>query len=90
MRMLSGIAQWPGVVAGAEIPQSLGLRNGQELGLHKGCYPGQEIISRVHYRGRPPRRLVTTIGDHAPPDAFAQAALPLYPQWHIAQSLRSA
>lgn len=90
MRMLSGIAQWPGLAVGAEIPQSLGLRPGQELALQKGCYPGQEIISRVHYRGRPPRRLVTTIGAQVPADAFAQAPLPLCPQWHIAQSLRSA
>jgi folate-binding protein YgfZ len=26
--------------------------------LHKGCYRGQETIARVHYLGRPPRRLV--------------------------------
>lgn len=89
MRMLSGVAQWPGLSAGSEIPQSLGLRTGQELALHKGCYPGQEIISRVHYRGRAPRRLVTTIGPQPPADAFAQAPLPLKPGWTVAQSLRS-
>jgi len=40
------------------IPQDLNLDIG-ELGVSfsKGCYPGQEVIARLHYLGKPKRRL---------------------------------
>jgi aminomethyltransferase len=38
------------------VPNVLGLRNG--LDFEKGCYVGQEIVSRIENRGRPSRRLV--------------------------------
>jgi aminomethyltransferase len=38
------------------IPNSLGLRNA--LDFEKGCYLGQEIVSRIENRGRPSQRLV--------------------------------
>jgi len=34
------------------IPQALGLQERQGLSFNKGCYPGQEIVARVHYLGR--------------------------------------
>jgi tRNA-modifying protein YgfZ len=41
----------------AFIPQqvNLELRNG--VSFTKGCYPGQEVIARMHYRGKPSRRM---------------------------------
>ena len=39
-----------------EIPNVLGLRNA--LDFEKGCYVGQEVVSRVANRGQPSRRLV--------------------------------
>jgi tRNA-modifying protein YgfZ len=30
----------------------------QAVHLEKGCYRGQETVSRVHHLGRPPRKLV--------------------------------
>jgi aminomethyltransferase len=39
-----------------EIPNVLGVRNA--LDFEKGCYVGQEVVSRVENRGRPSRRLV--------------------------------
>ncbi|WP_455448909.1 CAF17-like 4Fe-4S cluster assembly/insertion protein YgfZ [Natrinema thermotolerans] len=39
-----------------ELPNVLGLRNG--LDFEKGCYVGQEVVSRVENRGQPSRRLV--------------------------------
>ena len=42
-------------VAG-RLPNVAGLRNGFDL--DKGCYVGQEVVSRVANRGRPSRRLV--------------------------------
>ncbi|MFB6129409.1 MAG: aminomethyltransferase family protein [Salinigranum sp.] len=38
------------------IPNVLGVRNA--LDFEKGCYVGQEVVSRVENRGRPSRRLV--------------------------------
>jgi len=39
------------------LPQALGLENNGGLSYAKGCYPGQEVVARVHYLGRPPERL---------------------------------
>ena len=40
------------------IPQDLNL-DIEEVGVSftKGCYPGQEVVARVHYLGKPKRRL---------------------------------
>ncbi|OVE84930.1 CAF17-like 4Fe-4S cluster assembly/insertion protein YgfZ [Natronolimnobius baerhuensis] len=38
------------------VPNVLGLRNA--LDFEKGCYVGQEVVSRVENRGQPSRRLV--------------------------------
>lgn len=43
--------------AGAFLPQMLGLEALGGLSYRKGCFPGQEVIARVHYRGRVTRRI---------------------------------
>ncbi|MEM7053614.1 MAG: hypothetical protein AAF446_03600 [Pseudomonadota bacterium] len=43
---------------GLFIPQMLGLETLEGLSYHKGCYPGQEVIARVHYRGKVTRKTV--------------------------------
>jgi folate-binding protein YgfZ len=40
------------------VAQMLGLDQLGALSLKKGCYPGQEIVARAHYRGAVKRRLV--------------------------------
>ena len=42
--------------ARAHLPQMLGLEALGGLSYRKGCFPGQEVIARVHYRGRVTRR----------------------------------
>lgn len=42
--------------ARAYLPQMLGLEALGGLSYKKGCFPGQEVIARVHYRGRVTRR----------------------------------
>ncbi len=42
--------------ARAYLPQMLGLETLGGLSYSKGCFPGQEVIARVHYRGRVTRR----------------------------------
>lgn len=41
----------------AYLPQMLDLERIGALSYRKGCFPGQEVIARVHYRGRVTRRL---------------------------------
>lgn len=37
--------------SGRHLPQWLGLETLGGLSYSKGCYPGQEVVARVHYRG---------------------------------------
>jgi len=39
------------------LPQELALEPLGALSYNKGCYPGQEIIARLHFRGRVKRKL---------------------------------
>ena len=39
------------------LPQMLGLDQLGGLSYRKGCYPGQEVIARVHFRGRVTRTM---------------------------------
>jgi tRNA-modifying protein YgfZ len=39
------------------LPQMLNLDQMQGLSYKKGCYPGQEVISRLHYRGQLKKRM---------------------------------
>ena len=49
------------------IPQEAGL-NERLVNFEKGCYVGQETIARLHYRGRPNRRLcLLAVDDGASP-----------------------
>jgi tRNA-modifying protein YgfZ len=41
----------------AFLPHHLNLDLVDGLSFQKGCYPGQEIVARMHYRGRPTRRM---------------------------------
>jgi aminomethyltransferase len=50
------------------IPNQLGLRNA--IDFEKGCFVGQEVVSRIENRGRPSKRLVG-IAPEAEPDAGA-------------------
>ena len=52
-----------------EIPNVLGIRNA--LDFEKGCYVGQEVVSRVENRGRPSRRLVGLAPEAVPGDGAA-------------------
>ncbi|WP_226004403.1 aminomethyltransferase family protein [Natrinema salinisoli] len=52
------------------LPNVLGLRTA--LDFEKGCYVGQEVVSRVENRGQPSRRLVgLTLESEAVPDSGA-------------------
>lgn len=52
-------AGWPTLPpdGGHFLPPALGLGRLGAISLEKGCYPGQEIVARLHYRGVHKRRL---------------------------------
>lgn len=45
------------------LPQMLNLDLMQGLSYKKGCYPGQEVITRLHYRGQLKKRMYLGSGD---------------------------
>ena len=50
----------PWIVAASSelfLPQMLALERLQAYSLRKGCFPGQEVVARIHYLGRSKRRL---------------------------------
>lgn len=44
--------------SGEFLPQELNLQNNGAIDLDKGCYTGQEIIARIHFRGQIKNRLL--------------------------------
>lgn len=57
----------------AFVPQMLNLELLGGVDFKKGCYPGQEIVARLHYRGGLKQRMV-----RAHVDADAAPGMPLY------------
>lgn len=57
-------------VQGEDFDQTLLLNvaNEERVSYTKGCYLGQEIIARVHYKGKPPKALVVKAEDECTPD----------------------
>lgn len=47
----------PDAARGTLLPPALSLLRLQAVSLGKGCYPGQELVARLHYRGGHKRRL---------------------------------
>ncbi len=53
----SGIPQVTAGTVEAFIPQMVNLELIGGVNFQKGCYPGQEIVARTHYLGKPNRRM---------------------------------
>lgn len=49
--------------SGQHLPQALGLELNDGISYRKGCYPGQEIVARVHYLGRTPDHLLAFVAE---------------------------
>ncbi|MDR0958822.1 MAG: folate-binding protein [Propionibacteriaceae bacterium] len=74
-RIAAGIARVGLDTDARTIPNELGVPS-PAVSLTKGCYPGQEVVARVHHLGRPPRRLVRLLFDGSD-DAIPQPCTPL-------------
>lgn len=57
------------------VPQSLELERLGAVSFRKGCYPGQEIVARLHFRGGNKRGLRLIRWDAASPSAIPGAPL---------------
>jgi folate-binding protein YgfZ len=53
-----GIARITGVTAAELLPQQLNYDLSGHINFRKGCYPGQEVIARMHYKGKAKRRML--------------------------------
>jgi len=67
----AGVPRIEAQTSGEFLPQALNYDLTGHVSFNKGCYTGQEIIARLHYRGRPKRRchLATVPEDTAAPPA---------------------
>ncbi len=57
LQILSADAEITNDTTGLFVPQALGLDKNGAVNFKKGCYPGQEVIARLHYRGEVKRQL---------------------------------
>lgn len=64
----SGIPQVCANTSEAFIPQMTNLELIDGVNFNKGCYPGQEVVARTHYLGKPNRRMyqASIADDNAP------------------------
>jgi tRNA-modifying protein YgfZ len=55
-RIEAGVPRWPHEIDDRILPAEAGLDK-THVSFSKGCYPGQEPIARLHFRGHPNRGL---------------------------------
>ena len=55
-RIESGVPRWGHEIDDEILPAEAGLDE-THVSFSKGCYPGQEPMARLHYRGHPNREL---------------------------------
>jgi aminomethyltransferase len=64
-RIESGVPRWEREIDDRILPAEAGLDE-THVSFSKGCYPGQEPVARLHYRGHPNRRLRVVDLDEVP------------------------
>jgi folate-binding protein YgfZ len=65
------------------IPQTVNLDLIEGVSFTKGCYPGQEVVARSHYRGTVKRRMALgTIANGAAPDGSTLPGIDIYDTSH--------
>ena len=55
-RVAAGVPRWGREIDDRVLPAEAGLEE-THISFGKGCYPGQEPVARLHYRGHPNRAL---------------------------------
>jgi tRNA-modifying protein YgfZ len=70
LRIERGLPRWDRELSEDTLPQEVGLDR-IAVDFNKGCYVGQEVVSRIHSVGRVNRHLCGFIGDFEPSGAGA-------------------
>jgi len=52
----SGVARIEAATLEEHVPQTLNYDLTGHISFNKGCYTGQEVVARLHYRGKPKHR----------------------------------
>ncbi len=69
LECFAGLPRLDTHTSGMFLPQQLNLDQLDALSFSKGCFPGQEIIARLKYRGQVKKRLmVATCGSNVTPE----------------------
>ncbi|HEV7132917.1 MAG TPA: hypothetical protein VGN27_04185 [Gaiellaceae bacterium] len=66
-RIEAGVPRWGREIDDRILPAEAGL-DATHVDFGKGCYPGQEPVARLHYRGHPNRALRVLTLDEVPGD----------------------
>ncbi len=66
--------------SGQFVPQHINMDLVGGVSFSKGCYPGQEVVARMHYRGKIKHRTYLLEGDGAPPQPGAEVRLQADPE----------
>lgn len=64
-RVAAGVPRWGRELDDRVLPAEAGLEE-SHISFSKGCYPGQEPVARLHYRGHPNRQLRVLRLDEVP------------------------
>lgn len=72
LRVEAGTPAWGAEIDESILPAEAGLDE-THISWTKGCYPGQEPVARLHYRGRPNRALRRLRIDASPGDELVYA-----------------
>lgn len=74
LQIRNGVARIELKTSGEFIPQMLNYDITGHISFNKGCYTGQEVVARMHYKGKPKRRMYLARVDVTEP-ATAGSAL---------------
>jgi folate-binding protein YgfZ len=87
-RIQAGVPWVTGPTQELFVPQMADLDRIGAISFSKGCYPGQEIVARAHYRGEVKRRLFRghTGGSASPGQPLFPAGEPAQPVGHVANA----
>jgi tRNA-modifying protein YgfZ len=72
-RIEAGVPRFGSDITPENFPAEAGILE-QAVSFEKGCYPGQETVARMHYRGHPNRELHRFVVEGTPPGPGAGIA----------------
>jgi tRNA-modifying protein YgfZ len=90
LRIFARIPRWGRELDDRVLPAEAGLEE-RAISFTKGCYPGQEPVARLHFRGHPNRTLrVLAIDAIEPPEYDAELTFEGKPVGRVTSAVRDA